>query len=58
MSHNIDLICHKCGRQWSRDIDREVTKRVIFRGKTRVEVYVFSCPSCGASVVAEIEREA
>jgi len=59
MSHYITITCHKCGHQWSLDLDREQAQREIFRGlpKNRREQYVFTCPKCGASVVVEVERE-
>jgi RNase P subunit RPR2 len=57
MSHYITVTCHKCGHQWSIDLDREQAQRVFFRGKTRMEQYQFTCLKCGVKVITEVERE-
>jgi hypothetical protein len=59
MSEYIPVTCPVCGHQWHEDLDKAQAQRVIFRGekKTRVEIYVFTCPKDGTQVAVEVERE-
>ena len=57
MSENIEVRCHTCGHKWTEDLSQAQARRVIYRGQTQVEVYLFTCPKDGTQVVVEVERE-
>ena len=57
MSELISVTCPTCGHEWHEDLDKADAQRVVYKGQTQVEVYVFTCAKDGTKVAVEVERE-